>query len=200
MAFAVSSVLIGVIYTFHFGLLGTGRKAEEKVYLNQLVATAFEKWTRELHMCERVLELHPDWMKFQKFHLDPEAGDELGMPVDSTRLETITYRLVRGDKSAHIERQVGFDEPMIFVRQVEDISDDIFKGYVLTLPESGSLQGPPRFHLFDPVAQAAREKDRICLLSIRLALTNGKDGLEAVSKVALPVVHARLIQPEFNLE
>ncbi len=202
IAFAISTILLMVIYLFYISTVKVGYKTGDMAILNMVAENKLELMCRELREAVSLVKLTPSQLSFTRY-VYPE-GDELSAQDLRTRREqTVTYRLTRENGKAVLLRQEDYELSRELFR-VDECTHAIFKGYVLELPSvddvkhmEGSLVRR-RFHLFDPLTQDTAELARIVLVEITLNLKDGGDSLRLRTKVALPLVLERLLEPDWN--
>ncbi|MBI3894272.1 MAG: prepilin-type N-terminal cleavage/methylation domain-containing protein [Candidatus Wallbacteria bacterium] len=199
VSFGVSVMLLGSIWFFHFGGLDTWRRGQQKEILNELSNTALERMVRELRMAESVTAVKANGIEFQKYHVgSPAEEDAHAYTGEKPVLETIRYELVRGERNVRLERAVGLEKGQtVFV--VEKCEPEIFTAWVL---EERDLEKDDdvKMHPFDFTQQNGDEVKRIVLIGLTLKLAQQSDSLEIRTKVSLPSVYTRLMQPGWNTE
>jgi len=198
MAFGAGSILLAVIYFFHFGLVKTWSKTTDKLDLNTRAEVALETITRDLRMAHHITELKSDQLIMQKLPSEAVQSWE-GFSRDNLRLVSIEYLLKKDGNHTCLIRRLGLGDAGLKLFDVPEASKEIFTGYVLDLPkEKGDPF--PRFHLFDMLAQPSGELPKVTLVSVRLALKTPAESIELISKVHLPVAHANVLQADWNVE
>mgnify|MGYP001547704177 FL=1 len=203
IAFAISTVLLGAIYFFYVGFVKTGEQTRRMAFLNMVVDNKLEIMTRDLKSAVELIELHPRQIRFKRYKLP--RGELRAIDLETKRLETVEYRVVKREGRHVFLRQIGFETPEELFR-VRECSEEVFRGYVLLPPpESGKkttkkTHNFPRFKVFDTVTQSSSQVDRVPLIKITMKLKTASDTIHIVGKVFLSQVYANLVEPDWNAE
>jgi len=198
MAFAAGSILIGIIYFFHFGLIKTWNRTSDKLDLNSIAGIVLDTFARDLRMTYRISELRPDHLILQRFPSEPVQSWE-GFGLDNLQLTTWEYLFRKeGERSVFIRRQ-GIGDVGRPLFDVANARKDIFTGYVLNLPRDKG-DPFPRFNVFKTEDQSPAELKRVTLMRIHLNLKAGTDQVDLVSKIFLPIIYGNVLQPDWNVE
>ena len=203
IAFAISTVLLGAIYFFYVGFVKTGEQTRRMAFLNMVVDNKLEIMTRDLKSAVKLIELHPRQVRFKRYKLP--RGELRAIDLETKRLETVEYRVVKREGRHVFLRQIGFETPEELFR-VRECSEEVFRGYVLLPPpESGKkttkkTHNFPRFKVFDTVTQSSSQVDRVPLIKITMRLKTASDTIHIVGKVFLSQVYADLVEPDWNAE
>jgi hypothetical protein len=199
MAFGAGSMLLGIIYFFHFGLVKTWSKTTDKLDLTTVAEVGLETLTRDLRMTHHVSEIKPDRILISKLPAQAVENQE-SFSAENLRLIAIEY-FIRKDAKGHsslLRRQgLGGKDQLIF--EVPDVRTDVFTAYVLDLPKDKN-DPFPRFHAFDAQTHPSGDLPRITLIRIHLSLKGTTETVDLVSKVFLPVAHANVLQGDWNVE
>lgn len=205
IAFAISTVLLGVIWYFFLGFQGLGERGKGKLELNQYAELAMENLVRDCRMAEAVLELRPDRLRIERSTL-PDDLPYQHLAFRSRVVETVTYDVLREGGKAAFRRAVGFEQPRVLFR-VDDCGKEVFQGLVMeAMPgiverkKLGEKFYWPKLSSFDPVGQSSSDLKRIVLLRVGFDLELRKDTISLVSKVFLPSVHQKITQQDWNAE
>ena len=203
VAFAISTVLLGAIYFFYVGFVKTGEQTKQMAFLNMVVDNKLEALTRDLRSAVEITELRPRQIRFRRHKLS--RGELSSVDLETKRLETVEYRVVAREGGFVFQRQVGFESPEELFR-VRGCADEVFRGYVLQPPPdpgknpSQDQAGFPRFKSYDTVTQSSSDLARIPLVRVVLDLETQSDAIVVRGKVFLPLVYARLVEPDWNTE
>lgn len=204
IAFAISTVLLGAIYIFYVGIMKTGGKTRKMAFLNMKVDNKLEKLTRDLKSAIEILELHPRQIRLKRYKLP--KGELRSVDLETKRYETIEYRMEEREGRFVFFRQRGFENPKELFR-VRECNEEIFRGYVLipTASKNGGKHSDgvddfPQFEIFDTVSQSSTKVQRIPLVKITFDLATATDDIHVVSKVFIPQVFARIVEPDWNAE
>lgn len=205
IAFAISTVLLGVIWYFFLGFQGLGERGKGKLELNQYAELAMENLVRDMRMAEAVLELRPDRLRIERSAL-PENLPYQQLAFRSRVVETVTYEVVREERFVSFRRSVGFGDPRELFR-VDDCGKEVFEGLVLqNMPSIAERQKMgdaffwPKLEPFEALGQSSSDLKRIILLRVSFDLKLKKDSISLVSKVFLPSVYQRVTQKDWNPE
>lgn len=203
IAFAIGTTLTGVIYFFYLGLIQTGAKAKERLFLNQVAEIELERIVRELQLAVRFRTLKGDEISFQRPQIDRwgdnETGFEVNMDLKSRRFENVTYRRVAdvNGKWAGLERKVGLDHP-VRLFTVEKLSPEIFQGWVFPRGAEENPHEVADMEVYRPNRDVKSDLERIPLVRIRFDMENGKDRIEIQTKAFIPPIYAQIVQPNWN--
>jgi prepilin-type N-terminal cleavage/methylation domain-containing protein len=200
MAFGVSTILLATIYFFYFGILKTTTGGTAKIELNQICETTLQNLMNDLRLGYRFSELRPHRFVIQRVPAAPITSDELSN-LSGVPLLPIEYDLVRDDKTRKttLFRRESQAERGKEIFTVDECDPEIFKGYVLDLPQEKD-DTMPKFHVFDTQTQPSGDLGKIALVRISLKLGVGADKIAVVSKAYLPFVHNATLQGNWNLE
>lgn len=204
IAFAISTVLLGAIYLFYIGFVKTGSQTEKMAFLNQVVDNKLDLLTRELRSAIEVTELKPRLLRFRRYMLP--RGELSAIDLETRRVESLEYKVVEQNGQHVFFRQRGLEVPEKLF-EVDQCGPEVFKGYVLQLPGDDVKGGEfvvPRFPLFrdfDTVTQSSSELLRIPLIKVTLDLGSRQgDHITLLTKVFLPMVYGKLVEPDWNVE
>lgn len=200
LSFAVGTVLIGVIYFFYLGIYQTGRKTEERVFLNQHAELVLERIVRELQLAVTITELDPDAITFQRPEISPWGEDGFEVNMDTTRkaFAKVSYRRheLDGGRVA-FQRKMGMGSwEALFT--VDHLDRNIFRAWVVPRGAEESPHEVPSMRLFRPGYDEHSWYERIPLVGLRFQMKNGRDSMEIVTKAFLPPVWAKIQQPAWN--
>lgn len=195
MAFGVSSMLLGVVYFFYFGLLKTGNVSNQKMDLNDISERALVTLTNDLRNAVAFTEFRPHRIAFQRLSNEritqEEMGGQLSMHIveyELTKEKGQKVKLVRREPNA-TELKLGSHD----VIQMDDAESAVFTGYVYDLPNEKE-DTVPNFHVFDHVPQSSAELGRITMCRVSFDFKVGDTRAQLVSKVFLPLAHNNVVQ------
>jgi hypothetical protein len=200
MAFGAGSLLIGVIYFFHFGMLHTNRETVDIIYLNERSELARNQIANDLRMTYYLTELKPDRIVLHRLPAVPIGSDER-FALDRLRLITVEYSLARKDREnkTSLLRREGIASDARSLFDVDWAAPDVFSGFVYILPrEKGDPV--PRFRVFDPVQQSSTDLRRITMVRTSLNLKLGKRSIHLVGKTFVPLAFTNTLQAHWNIE
>ena len=199
IAFSISTILLGSIYFFYISFVKTGSKTREMAFLNMDANNELEKLGRELKYAVEITALYPDRIQFKRQKLPP--GELSVLDLETSKLETIEYKIVFKEGRAHIMKQVGLSAPKSILR-VNNCNKDVFKGYVLSSAEGDNFKGKdlpfPSFTPYDSRTQNSNELNRIPIVKLTFELENRNDKVCFIGKVFMPVIYSRLVEPDWN--
>jgi len=201
IAFSISTILLGAIYFFYISFVKTGNKTRGMAILNMVVNNKLERISKDLKYAVELTALYPDRISFKRQKL-PD-GELSVFDLESTKFETIEYSVKKEDGVVNFYRQSGFDSPekMFNVRQC---NSEVFRGYVLMAEreQNSSLKKLPfpSFRTFDTHSQNSTDLARIPIIKISMELQTRVDKIFMVSKVFMPMIYSRLVEPDWNTE
>ena len=201
MAFAVSTVLLMVVYFFNFGMMNTGRVSGEKFDLNQIMETALNSITADLRNAYAFTEFRPNHIVMQRLPGSPITGEELAA-IGSLQLHAVEYELVQEKDGPTIlwRREpgtVGSKDQRIAL--LDSAKPELFTGYVYDRPAEKD-DPVPSFHIFNTSVQTSGDLPRITLVRLNFDFRVGKTTMQMVSKVFLPIAHNNTVQGDWNVE
>jgi hypothetical protein len=198
MAFGAGSILLGVIYFFHFGLMNTWKITTDKLDLNNVAEITLETLVRDLRMTYRITEFKPDHLILQRLPSEPTPSSD-GFSLDRLQLLSIEYILKKEGRRSVLVRRQGLGDEGRRIFDVEDAQKEIFTAYVLDLPRQKG-DPFPRFHVFDAFSHPSEELPRISMVRIHLGFKGVADHIDLVSKVFLPICYNNVLQANWSLE
>ena len=194
MAFGVSSMLLGIVYFFYFGIIKTGTRTGQKIDLNDLAERALVTITNDLRNAASFTEFRPGRIVFQRLANAPITTEEM---TGALSLHAVEYELVKEKgKHAKLERRepnaLGADAQHTVI-EMDDCGDNIFTGFVYDSPTEKE-DTVPNFHVFNHQVQTSSELPRITLVRVMFDLKVGDQRMQMVSKVFLPLAHNNVVQ------
>lgn len=194
MAFGVSSMLLGIVYFFYFGIIKTGTNSQQRIDLNDLCERTIVTLTNDLRNAAEITELRPHRLVFQRLANAPISSDEMSGTLN---LHSVEYELVKEKgKRARLERRepnaMGLESKRTVV-EIDDAKENIFTGFVYDLP-SEKDDTVPKFHVFAHQVQTSSELPRITMVRVGLDYKVGDTRMQLVSKIFLPLAHNNVVQ------
>lgn len=201
MAFGAGSILLATVYFFYFGILRTTVDATTKIDLNGTAEVALQTLVADMRMAYRFSEFRPHRFMMQRLPGATISSEEIA-DVASIKLTTVEYEIVRNrtTKKVSLWRSENKDHyGKNVINEIDDIDMEMFTGYVLDLPREKE-DTMPKFHVLDYQAQSSSDLARLTLMRVNLKLKIGKDSIQMVSKIHMPIVHNAVLQGNWNLD
>jgi hypothetical protein len=169
--------------------------------LNMVINNKLEHISRELKYAVEIIELYPQKIKFRRQQL---PADELSAAdLETSKFTIVEYRMEQREGDVVFYRQEGFDAPEELFR-VKECNGEIFKGYVLLSGEETSFEGKlhsfPSFKSFDTHTQSSMDVNRIPIVRVGFDINNRKDQVCFITKVFMPIIYSKLVEPDWNAE
>ena len=199
IAFAISTVLAGAIYLFYLNFITVDNRTRLMVEIDRSADLFLEKFYQDLRRAEEILSLHGNEITFRQRVLP--KGELSQSDLEQKIYHRVSYEAKNDKGRFTIERTEGLAAP----KKVLECSKgnlEIFRGFTFVQSEKYKAIEKPIFKEFDALNQSSIEVARIALVSVKLKLFQRKldKPLKVQSKVFLPNVYARLVEPGWNSE
>lgn len=196
MALGIAGILFTTLYGVYIFGMKISHKGFTETQLQMETRIFLQNLCDDLGYAYKLEEFSNNRIKFKRFFKNPNTNEN---SFGESSLQDITYEITRENGKSVIKRYIDIKGTTLLT--ADSINEDIFIGYKQKdiVKKIGAKNVKSRFfEIYDTFIGDSEGRKKITLIRINLNIKKNNEEIQVITKVSLPYIYKKLLEPYWN--